>query len=762
MRIRRIGSAVGITAALVAASLSGAPASGAPQQAVNPQEPTAGVSRPDNLPNPLDESRSGLRKQAIADVVSGKAKAVERNGSTVVQVGKNRWSELKRKADKVDPIFVVLSEFGNQVDPLTGGGAGPVHNGIAAPDRSVDNSTYWEADFNQAHFDRMYNGKSESVADFYYDQSGGKYSTKAEVTDWVKLSYNEARYGHNFPENAEDPNGDPLDDRYTYWQYIRDTANAWYTSQVAAGKSAAEIATYLKKFDVYDRYDADGDGNFNEPDGYIDHFQAVHAGEGEEAGGGAQGEDAIWSHRWYAYLTDKEKTGPAGALLGGTQIGDSGIWIGDYTIQPENGGLGVFVHEFGHDLGLPDLYDTAGGDNGTGFWTVMSGGSWLNHDPNSIGTSPGYMGPWEKLFLGWLDYVTVKDGKTKMVSLGSAATPQGLPQAALVELPEQVITTNYNTPFSGSFEWWSGSGDDLNNTLTRTVDLTGATSASLSAQSWYEIEAGYDYLYLEVNDGSGWTSVGDVLQDESGGWVPVSWDLSAYTGKSVSVRFRYATDGGFAPKGAFFDDIKIVKDGTTVLSDDVEGGTNGWTAVGFTRMGGSTTGTYPHFYLAEYRSYTGYDKNLKTGPYQFGFNNVTPDKVERFPYQDGLLVWYVNYAYPDNNTIAHPGHGEVLPVDARPQVALWPDGGKLTNRRQPWDATFGLQKTDAVTFHRNSVPLTVAPQAAIPTFDDTNPDAYWNAANPLNSVKVAGNGVKISVWLEIPGTLPVALIQVKN
>ena len=73
------------------------------------------------------------------------------------------------------------------------------------------------------------------------------------------------------------------------------------------------------------------------------------------------------------------------------------MWIGDYTTEPENGGLGVFAHEFGHDLGLPDLYDTAGGDNGTAFWTLMSGGSWLNRGTDSIGTTPGYMGAWEKL-----------------------------------------------------------------------------------------------------------------------------------------------------------------------------------------------------------------------------------------------------------------------------------------------------------------------------------------------------------------------------
>ena len=54
--------------------------------------------------------------------------------------------------------------------------------------------------------------------------------------------------------------------------------------------TTAEINDYLSQFDVWDRYDMDGDGNFNEPDGYIDHFQAVHAGEGEETGGGAQGQ----------------------------------------------------------------------------------------------------------------------------------------------------------------------------------------------------------------------------------------------------------------------------------------------------------------------------------------------------------------------------------------------------------------------------------------------------------------------------------------
>ena len=84
----------------------------------------------------------------------------------------------------------------------------------------------------------------------------------------------------------------------------------------------AEIDAYLSQFDVWDRYDFDGDGDFNEADGYIDHFQAVHAGEGEEAGADA---DAIWSHRWYAQV---QAGGPNG--LPGTPIGDTFIVTDTY------------------------------------------------------------------------------------------------------------------------------------------------------------------------------------------------------------------------------------------------------------------------------------------------------------------------------------------------------------------------------------------------------------------------------------------------
>lgn len=59
----------------------------------------------------------------------------------------------------------------------------------------------------------------------------------------------------------------------------------------------------------------------------------------------------------------------------------------DYTIQPEDGAVGVFAHEFGHDLGLPDEYDTqyTGQGEPVASWSIMSGGSW---NGKIAGTTP--------------------------------------------------------------------------------------------------------------------------------------------------------------------------------------------------------------------------------------------------------------------------------------------------------------------------------------------------------------------------------------
>ena len=711
-------------------------------------------SEHDNLPNPLAEAQDELRQEAVTQLVNGEATTKTINGNRVIEVkskheDKNRKGKTKGKTkyvnypvDREEDIFTVLVDFGDKVLGATGGQPGPQHNQIPQPNRKLDNSTYWLPDFNRDHYQNMMFGDGESFKDFYLKQSNGRFLAKGDVSDWVQVPYNEARYGSNKYSDAS-----------TYWPFIEDTATAWYDDQKAAGKSDKQIKKYLAQFDKVDRYDYDGDGNFNEPDGYIDHFQAIHAGEGEEAGGGAQGADAIWSHRWYVNSSDQGATGPGDNKLGGTQIGDTGIWIGDYTTEPENGGLGVFAHEFGHDLGLPDLYDTAGGDNGTGFWTLMSGGSWLNHGKDAIGTTPGYMGAWEKLQLGWLDPQVVPFGQNTTVTLGSAdKVRKNEAQAIIVPLPKRTVTTEHNTPHSGQGEWWSGIGNDLSATLTRDVDLTGASSGSVSAYISGDIEEDYDYLYGEVstNGGSSWTQVGSPIDggiDGAGSavdWTKVDWDLSAFAGQDVTFRMRFSTDGGVASE-VFVDDVSVTIDGTTT-TDDVENGAGAWTPKGgFEIINGTTSREVQDMYLAENRTYNGYDATLKTGPYNFGYANTKPDWVERFPYQNGMLVWFANGEYGDNNTSAHPGAGQVLPVDARPAPVAFADGSLLGNRRQPFDATFGRERTDRVTFHKNGSPSTVPSSKGIPTFDDRNPDRYWSALNPWSSTKVAGSGTTMTV-----------------
>lgn len=740
--------------ALVPATSATAGSTPAPPQG----EPTGSLAKVDDKSHPLGDAQRALREAAVDKLVSGDAEVTTKNGKRVIELkagkgkkgkGKHKNKYVQYDVNREANLFTILTDFGEETMPVQGGDPGPMHNEIAEPDRVWDgdatdnNSTMWRADFDRDHYMDLMFGEKESMRDFYLKQSNGRFFVKGDVSEWVKVPYNEARYGHNPVE------GDGTSEAEGYWSYIRDTAQAWYDDQVAQGKSLDEIKSYLSQFDVWDRYDHDGDGDFDEPDGYIDHFQAIHAGEGEDAGGGAQGEDAIWSHRWYAFANEIGKTGPSTNKLGGVELGDTGIWIGDYTTEPENGGLGVFAHEFAHDLGLPDLYDTSGGDNGTGFWTLMSAGSWLGHSKEDIGTSPGYMGAWEKLQLGWSDVKVVASNQKTTTGLGPADRDhKKLPQALAVTLPNKTITTEYNTPHSGTSEWWTGSGDNLNNTLTRAVDLTGKSSASISAWVDKEIEAEYDNLWIEASTdgGANWTQLGDpITGGELGSWTQETRDLTPFAGQAIQVRFRYSTDGGLAPAGGFIDDITITADGATLLSDDVESGENGWTAKGFTISSGTTEEEVSHYYLAENRVYQGYDKNLKTGPYNFGFANTRPDWVERFPYQNGMLVWYINNEYSDNNTRVHPGAGQVLPVDARPKPVTFADGALLGNRRQPFDATFGLERTDKVTFHRNGVPTTVPSQRAMPTFDDSDPERYWSAANPWSSVKVAGTGTKIQV-----------------
>ena len=151
-----------------------------------------------------------------------------------------------------------------------------------------------------------------------------------------------------------------------------------------------------------------------------------------------------------------------------------------------------------------------------------------------------------------------------------------------------------------------------------------------------------------------------------------------------------------------------------------------------------------HYYLAESRSYVMGDRSL-CGAYNF----VQGDWLEKQCFARGVLVWYRNTGYSDNNTSEHPGAGEILPVDLRPQAMLRQDGRTpWRNRWQSWDAPMTVDPQSIRLWQvqangkTKSQRFTARP---ITTFSDWSPDAYYNPAIPQHSVRTAGSGIQLKI-----------------
>lgn len=136
----------------------------------------------------------------------------------------------------------------------------------------------------------------------------------------------------------------------------------------------------------------------NDHDGIVDTVMIVHQGRGAEE---SRDSTDIWSHKWSL----------SGAGVGAVYA--DGVWINTYTIQPEEywqsiSSIGIFAHEYGHALGLPDLYDTDDSSEGVGNWCLMGGGNW--NRTNTSGDSPAHMSAWCKSFMGWVNPTLVRGG----------------------------------------------------------------------------------------------------------------------------------------------------------------------------------------------------------------------------------------------------------------------------------------------------------------------------------------------------------------
>lgn len=679
----------------------------------------------------------------------------------------------KSKTTQKAKLLTILVEFNDQAkDDFTGvqvptefGSteckpgdvqSGPTNNTIPNPANAskLDNNSMWVPDFSSKHYnDMLYTSKGitkrvrtdltgpdgkkgfdisgYTMKNMYEEMSQGAYTVTGEATPWVSVPHSEAYYG----ASTCHLNADGV------WEAgaIQDM-QGHPDNKLGAGQLPIDAVAALAKaqpnfpwadYDQEDQGDRDGDGNYNEPDGVIDHVVLVHAGEDKSGGGGAQGTYAIWAH--------------SSAVAGGAAIPGSNLKVSNYIVQPEDSGVGVFAHEYGHDLGLPDLYDTSGSaESDIDFWDLMSSGS---HTGPIFQSMPTHMGIWDKYVLGWNDPEVINPGdKTRTLAMSQASRPiKYTEDGAKINLPDKVVTLA--TPTSGTNMWWSGADQSWADVrLTRSLDVPA--DAKFWMNNNYVIEQDWDFGFIEASTdgGSTWTDLrvyaedgtevstpddypdpngnlatfGDLshgLTGSSDGWAHQYVDLAAYAGKTIDLRLRYNTDAAFEERGWFADDFALMSGDTAVWTDDVESGDNGWTNTvsSHTDTTGPgwriDTGTQvkAQYYLVEWRNFDGFDAGL-----QYAYTTVYSDdawKVQKIKYNaPGALVWYRDTTYGDVNHVTSNltslpsggAKGGLLIVDSHfdplrrtgAEAALDPTTLKnMPSRAQSSNAAFGLHNT---------------------------------------------------------------------
>jgi M6 family metalloprotease-like protein len=220
-----------------------------------------------------------------------------------------------------------------------------------------------------AYFNRLFNYEGmlpasdsayRSMYEFYKENSYGQFIFIADVYGWYMMDSTYAYYVDSAKGFGEPPH------------------NAQRLARDAARLADPEI-----DYSLYDR----------DSDGYVDALILVHSGPGFEETGDV---NDIHSHQW---------------IMDSIYHSDDGVRLYGYNMNPEEtvvgngtGGfdyrpikVGVFCHEFGHTISLPDLYDRNYHSRGIGDWSLMASG---NYNGNSA--VPAGLDAWCKYRLGWI------------------------------------------------------------------------------------------------------------------------------------------------------------------------------------------------------------------------------------------------------------------------------------------------------------------------------------------------------------------------
>ncbi|MBI2378612.1 MAG: M6 family metalloprotease domain-containing protein [Deltaproteobacteria bacterium] len=224
----------------------------------------------------------------------------------------------------------------------------------------------WPASgFDRSRYQEMLFAKgTASVREYYRENSYGAFEVTGEVIGPIKLDLDFSTYTFQPGSQGE---------------AIHDLVGQIFKTVIERVDTA--------KFDTHDLRGRPG------ADGFIDHLLIVYA----EKTGEPMGFSPIWPHR-------------------GTIDVDGGkSKLASYLIMNHAAPLGVFTHEFGHDLGLPDLYDRDNTSHGAGAWCLMASGSW-----GGAGERPYHMSAWAKARLGWIT-PTIVSKSSKSIRIPSSS-----------------------------------------------------------------------------------------------------------------------------------------------------------------------------------------------------------------------------------------------------------------------------------------------------------------------------------------------------
>lgn len=232
---------------------------------------------------------------------------------------------------------------------------------------------YFTALLNEEGF--SLDGGTGSAREFYEDASMNKFRPEFDVYGPVTLPNSMSYYGGN---------------TYSWWG-TGDDQNPELMLVHAADILDPEVD--------FSQYDADGDG-------VVDNVYIFYAGMGEASGGPT---DSVWPHSWELSHAGVTKTCDGVKLdrYACSNEWEGGSWssANKKPIGGKPDGIGTFCHEFGHVLGLPDLYATGyEHDDTPGDWDLMDHGSY-----NGDSRTPPTLSAYERNALGWLD-LQVLDG----------------------------------------------------------------------------------------------------------------------------------------------------------------------------------------------------------------------------------------------------------------------------------------------------------------------------------------------------------------